>query len=152
MLTHGLLMTSISGKSILVVDDDAAMLRAISKVLAAEGAIVETACWVGEAMEHLTSKEERFDLIITDLRMPLLGGRAILGVVTVAFPQVPVVIMTAFGSSDLKVECLREGATAFLEKPLDTPELLAALESAFSKRKADLGGLETLTTEVSGNH
>jgi DNA-binding NtrC family response regulator len=125
-------MTGINGKSILVVDDDAAMLRALKKVLSGEGAVITSSFWAGEAMEHLTNTSERFDLIITDLRMPFFGGQTILGTAVVAFAQVPVIVITAFGSPELEAECLRAGAAAFLEKPLDTPRLLAAIEAVFS--------------------
>ena len=124
-------MTNIDGKSILVIDDDAAMLRALSKVLSAEGAVVTRSCWAGEAMEHLANKSERFDLVMTDLCMPFFGGRTILGAVAAAFPQVPVIVITAFGSAELKAQCLGRGAAAFLEKPLDTPQLLAVIEGVF---------------------
>jgi DNA-binding NtrC family response regulator len=123
---------SIRGRAILVIDDDTAMLRALNKVLSGEGAVVTSSFWAGEALEHLTNSSERFDLIITDLRMPVVGGRTILGAVTVALPQVPVIIITAFGSPELKAECLHTGAAAFLEKPLDTPQLLAAIERVFA--------------------
>jgi len=132
-------MMSINGKSILVIDDDAAMLRALNKVLSGAGAVVTSSSWAGEAMEHLTNKSERFDLIITDLRMPILGGRTILGAASVALPHVPVIIITAFGSPELKAECLSTGAAAFLEKPLDTPQLLAAIERVFSASEPGAG-------------
>jgi DNA-binding NtrC family response regulator len=122
-------------KSILVIDDDAAMLRALNKVLTGAGATVTRASWAGEAMEHLTNRSERFDLIITDLRMPILGGQTILGAVAIALPDVPVIIITAFGNSELEAQCLRQGAAAFLEKPLDTQQLLAAIERVFSPSK-----------------
>jgi DNA-binding NtrC family response regulator len=128
-------MTSIHRKSILVIDDDAAMLRAVNKVLSAEGAVVTTASWAGEAMERLTDKTLRFDLVITDLRMPILSGHTILGAVATALPEVPVIITTAFGSPEIKAECLRKGAAAFLEKPLETQQLLEAIEQALSAEK-----------------
>jgi two-component system, NtrC family, response regulator AtoC len=126
---------SIKGKSILIIDDDAAMLRALNRVLRSEGAVVTSASWAGEAMDHLTDKFEPFDLIITDLRMPILGGETILGAVSAALPHVPVIIITAFGTPELRAECLRKGAAAFLEKPLDTPQLLEAIASGLSLRK-----------------
>jgi DNA-binding NtrC family response regulator len=132
LLSGGSLMTDIDGKSILIIDDDAAMLRALSKVLSAEGAVVTSSCWAGEALEHLARKSERFDLVMTDLRMPFFGGETIVGAVAAAFPQVPVILITAFGNADLQAQCLRRGAAAFLEKPLDTPQLLAVIEGVFS--------------------
>jgi DNA-binding NtrC family response regulator len=121
-------MPKLEAKSILIVDDDAPMLRALSKVLAAEGAEVASASWAGEVMERLADHHGHFDLIITDLRMPILNGKSVLGAVRAALPQVPVIVMTAYGSPEVKAECLDKGAAAFLEKPLDTPQLLAAIE------------------------
>jgi DNA-binding NtrC family response regulator len=130
-------MTSIKLKSVLIIDDDAAMLRALNKVLAGEGAAVTSACWAGEAMEHLTNKSKRFDLIITDLRMPILGGQTILGAAVIALPEVPVIVITAFSTPALKAECLHTGAAAFLEKPLDTSQLLAVIDRVLSSPKSD---------------
>jgi DNA-binding NtrC family response regulator len=129
-------MNSVNQKSILIIDDDAAMLRALNKVLSGEGAVVASASWAGEIMERLADNQGHFDLIITDLRMPILNGRSVLGAVKAALPDVPVIVMTAFGSPEIEAECREKGAAAFLEKPLDTPQLLAALERVFSTPKA----------------
>jgi FixJ family two-component response regulator len=48
-------------------------------------------------------------------------------------------VLTAFGSPDVKAECIRQGAVAFLEKPLDTPQLLAAIEEIFGSQTAGTG-------------
>jgi DNA-binding NtrC family response regulator len=130
------LMTSLHGKSILVIDDDPAMLRALHKVLNGEGATVASSGWAGDALAQLTEKMDHLDLIITDLRMPLVGGQAILGAAAIALPKVPVIIITAFGNPELKIECLARGAAAFLEKPLDTPQLLGAIREACSRQDA----------------
>jgi len=129
-------MPNIKAKSILIVDDDPALLRALTKVLTAEGAVVANASWAGEVMERLADHQGHFDLIITDLRMPILNGKSVLGAVRKALPEVPVIVMTAYGSPEVEAECLDKGAAAFLEKPLDTPQLLAAIEDAFSPPKA----------------
>jgi DNA-binding NtrC family response regulator len=125
-------MTSINGKSILVIDDDRAMLRALRKVLTGEGAIVASASWVGEVMERLDENQGNFDLIITDLQMPVLSGESILKAVRAAFPEMPVIVITAFGSPERQAECRGQGVAAFLEKPIDTPQLLTAIERALS--------------------
>ncbi|MGO8927449.1 MAG: response regulator [Limisphaerales bacterium] len=130
-------MNWICGKSVLVVEDDAAMLRALSKVLSAEGAVVSRANWTGEALEHLTNKQERFDLVITDLAGPVPRGSSVLDAAKIAFPHVPVVIITASGAPELKARCLRRGAAAFLEKPVDTVTLLTAIERVFSSRRGE---------------
>jgi DNA-binding NtrC family response regulator len=132
-------MTGIKGKSILVIDDDAAMLRALKKVLTGEGASVASASWVGEVMERLDEIKGAVDLIITDLRMPVLDGQSILKAVKAAMPEVPVIVITAFGSPEIQAECREQGAVAFLEKPLDTPQLLEAIEGALATPKPGRG-------------
>lgn len=122
-------MESIRNKSVLVVDDDPGLLRALEKVLIGEGCTVTCASWAAEAMEQLADRNNRFDLIITDLRMPFVKGNTILHAAKVVFPAVPVIIITAFGSPEMKEECLAQGAAAFLEKPLDAPRLIGVIES-----------------------
>jgi DNA-binding NtrC family response regulator len=83
-------------------------------------------------MERLDENQGRFDLIITDLRMPILNGENVLRAVKAALLEVPVIVITAFGSPEKQAECRKDGAAAFLEKPLDTPQLLAAIDQVVS--------------------
>lgn len=124
-------MQNIRDKSILVIDDDARMLRALDKVLTSEGAVVTTASWAGDAVEILTRHEKKFDLVITDLRMPFVTGLTVVYAVHKIYPRLPVIVQTAFGSPDVKAECFRQGAAAFLEKPLNSTELLEAVQKVF---------------------
>jgi DNA-binding NtrC family response regulator len=112
-------------KSILVVDDDAAMLRALEKVLRQAGCLVTRAQSGDEALEQLGGRAKRFDLVITDLCMPLVNGGTILHAVKTVFPELPIMIITAYAGPNTKVEFLQQGAAAFLEKPVDSPRLLA---------------------------
>jgi DNA-binding NtrC family response regulator len=125
-------MVNVRSKSVLVVDDDAGMLRALNKVLIGAGAIVTCAVEAAEAVEILTKREKTFDLVITDLRMPFVNGMTLLYAIHEVFPTLPVIVLTAFGSPDVKAECLKQGAAAFLEKPLNTPQLLAAIQGALT--------------------
>jgi DNA-binding NtrC family response regulator len=127
-------MASLRKKSVLVVEDDAAMLRALEKVLSGEGATVTCTGEATEAVEILTRRQKAIDLVITDLRMPLINGITLLYAIHEVFPVLPVIVLTAFGSPDVRAECLKQGAAAFLEKPLNTPQLLAAIESALAPR------------------
>jgi DNA-binding NtrC family response regulator len=129
-------MKKLRNKSVLIVDDDPGMLRALDKVLAGEGADVICAAWAGDAIDILTARRKMIDLVITDLRMPIITGMMVVYAIHEVFPALPVVVLTAVASPDVKTECLRQGAVAFLEKPLDTPQLLTAIEGVFASQKA----------------
>lgn len=129
------MMKEIRGKSILVVDDDARWLRALDKVLTGEGATVFRAQWAGDVLDILTARKIRFDLVITDLRMPFVTGLTVVYSVRKMFPDLPIIVLTAFGSPDVKAECLRQGAVAFLEKPVETAALLHAIEEALASHQ-----------------
>jgi DNA-binding NtrC family response regulator len=128
-------MNNLRNKSILLIDDDAGMLRALQKVLSAEGASVTCAGSVAETGELLSAESKEMDLVITDLRMPYVSGLTVLYSLREGSPDLPVIILTAFGSPDVRAECLSQGAVAFLEKPLNTPQLLEAIEGVFASRK-----------------
>ncbi len=132
-------MKKLRDKSVLIVDDDPGMLRALDKVLTGEGAVVTRADCAGSAVEVLTGREKTIDLVITDLRMPFVTGITVLYAIHEIFPALPVIVLTAFGSADVKAECLRQGAAAFLEKPLDTPQLLTAVEGVFALQRSSAG-------------
>jgi DNA-binding NtrC family response regulator len=122
-------MKKLRDKSILIIEDDARMLSALDKVLTGEGADVTCAAWAVDGIELLTARQKTFDLVITDLRMPTLTGLTVVYAIRRVFPGLPVIVLTAFGSPAVKAECLSLGAAAFLEKPLDTSQLLNAVET-----------------------
>ena len=137
------MMKKLQDKFILVVDDDKRMLRALERVLAGEGATVTVAQWVGDALDSLTARQKRVDLVITDLRMPFVSGLTAVYAIHEMFPALPVIVLTAFGSPDVKAECLRQGAAAFLEKPLNSSELLKMIEQVFAAHPAGAGPAAT---------
>jgi DNA-binding NtrC family response regulator len=110
-------------------------------VLTGEGAVVTCAGCADDAVAVLKRPQKRIDLIITDLWMPFNTGTGmtVIYVVHEVFPALPVIVLTAFGSPDVKAECLSQGAAGILEKPLETPQLLAAIEDVFSPRKSVAG-------------
>ncbi len=121
-------MGKIGNRSVLIIDDDVGMLRALNRVLSGEGCMVASASSAEAAVKFLSNGQQYFDLIITDLRMPVIDGMGILRGVKQAYPEVPVIIITAFGSPEAKTESYQLGATAFLEKPVDTQRLLATID------------------------
>lgn len=128
-------MESIQDKNILVVDDDEHMLRALDKVLSNEGAVIATAKSAEDAIEMLIRREKLTNLVITDLRMPLVSGMTLTYAVHLMFPAVPVVVLTAFGNPELRDECIRQGAADFLEKNLSALQLLGAIEKVFTTQE-----------------
>lgn len=136
-------MKTLADKSVLLIDDDTRMLRALERVLADEGADVTATGWAGDAVEVLVDRRQTFDLVITDLRMPFVTGLTVVYAVHTLYPALPVIVLTAFGRAEVKAECLRQGAVALLEKPLDTAELLAAVQKALSARSCGSGLAES---------
>ena len=125
-------MAKFDNTSVLVIDDDVGMLRALNKVLSSEGCLVANASSAEAAVKFLGTAEHYFDLIITDLRMPAIDGMGVLRAVKTTYPDVPVIIITAFASLETEAESYRLGATAFLEKPVDTHRLLATIDRALA--------------------
>src|ERR1044071_590291 len=119
-------------KRILVIDDDPGILRAMEKVLAGEGAIVRTARGLPPALAILTQADSVPDLLITDLEMPV-RAQSTLRTLRMACPKAPLIVITALSDPEIRTECLAAGAAAFLEKPVDTAQLMAAVASALNQ-------------------
>lgn len=132
---------AICNKCILVIDDDVRMLRALEKVLTSEGAVVKRAEWGGDAVDIMTKMREQIDLVITDLRMPLFSGMTVLYAIHQIFPKLPVIVLTAFGSPEVREESLRQGAVAFLEKPLNSQRLLDVVNRALMSPAGRTGAI-----------
>ena len=126
------IMSELQNKSVLVVDDDRGMLRAMTKVLASEGMQVIGVSDPVVVVKKLSDPEKRFDLVITDLRMPMFSGRGVLALAS-ALPELPVIIITAFGGPDVQAQALRLGAFAFLEKPVAAPQLIDVVKRALAR-------------------
>jgi DNA-binding NtrC family response regulator len=125
--------------TILVIDDEAAARTALADLLRAEGYAVETA---GDGFKGLGRLEDlNPDVVLTDLNMPGMDGVELLRKVKETRSELPVVIMTAYGGVETAVSAMREGATDYLTKPLNTDELLIVLartiESAKLRREAN---------------
>jgi DNA-binding NtrC family response regulator len=146
-MTEGIL-----NKKILIVDDDERLLRALAKTLRSVGAVVTTTSGAGDAIEILSRREPSVDLVITDLRMPLVTGEALIHYIHLRLPGLPVIVLTAFGSPERRAECVSQGAAAFLEKNLSTAQLLAEISNVFrfrvpNKQSGTNAPAQKLTTE-----
>jgi DNA-binding NtrC family response regulator len=126
----------LANKSILIIDDDARMLKALEKVLADEGAMITCFDLAVDAFRILAAHPRHYDLIITDFRMPFVSGLKVVNVIHEIFPELPIIVLTVFGDAEVKAECLHKGAAAFLEKPLNTLHLLKEVGKIFEAEKS----------------
>ncbi|HEY5649571.1 MAG TPA: response regulator, partial [Nitrospiria bacterium] len=100
---------------ILVVDDEKSMREFLSIMLGKEGFSVKEA-GDGEAALDLI-KREKFDLVLTDIKMPRGNGMDVLKAVKEASPETIVLMITAFASTETAIEAMKEGAYDYLTKP-----------------------------------
>jgi DNA-binding response OmpR family regulator len=123
---------------ILIVDDEKNLVFFMRQTLQLEfpGVIVDEAYSGEEGLSRLA--EAAYDLLIADLRMPGFNGLALVKGVRYLDQNVPIILMTGYGSPDLRVEALRLGVDAYLEKPLDVSELLQAVQRCLDRREAAL--------------
>ena len=108
------------------------LLKALTKVLEKENFKVFAHSTANAAIRFVNESKQHFDLVITDVSMPGMKGTTFLSAVKSAFPQVPVIIITAFGDWGQYMETLRNGAFDYLDKPLDKDALLAAVRRALA--------------------
>ena len=118
--------------TILVIDDEKNIREGLSMALEDEGYDVITAEDGKKGLEK--ALYESVDLIITDLRMPLVSGEEILKKVVTELPSIPVIVLTGHGTVELAVEAMRIGAYDFLTKPLDLDRLFRLVKRALENR------------------
>jgi DNA-binding NtrC family response regulator len=107
--------------SILIVDDEAAQRQLLTSALARDYLVIAAANGA-EAVQILSARS--FDLIITDERMPEMDGLQLIRWVREHMPEVPMIVLTAFGSIVTAVEAMKLGAQEYLTKPLKSPDEL----------------------------
>jgi DNA-binding NtrC family response regulator len=118
---------------ILVVDDEANARNALAELLRDEGYRVETAA---DGFKALGKVEEATpDLVLTDLKMPGMGGVELLEKVRAQHEDTIVVVMTAFGAVDTALDAMRKGAADYLTKPLNMTELLLVLDREMERQR-----------------
>ncbi|MBI5491410.1 MAG: sigma-54-dependent Fis family transcriptional regulator [Deltaproteobacteria bacterium] len=119
--------------SILIVDDEAEMRLAIKEALTRKGYSVELAPDGREAMRKIG--EAPFDMVISDLKMPGMGGMELLKSIKKTAPHTPVLLITAFGTIQKAVEAVKEGAVDFILKPFTLDALESTVEKALMLRE-----------------
>src|ERR1051326_594447 len=117
-------------KRILVVEDEEKLRRVIELQLVSAGFEVDKAATAEEGVKIV----DRADLVLTDLKLPGMTGLQFLGLIRRQNTQVPVVMMTAFGSIETAVESMKAGATDFLLKPFSLDHLMQVVHKALEVR------------------
>ncbi|MBI3724476.1 sigma-54-dependent Fis family transcriptional regulator, partial [bacterium] len=120
--------------SILVCDDEPRFRAMLEEVLSAEGHRVRTVGDGRAAIDELRS-EQRYDLVITDMRMPGLDGFAVLDAARAVASQPAVVAITGFASIDETVQAIRHGASDYLAKPFPIDRLLEVVANVAKDRR-----------------
>jgi DNA-binding NtrC family response regulator len=115
-------------RRVLVIDDEQVVLDSVRRVLEAEGIDVEATLSSREGLAW--ALERPYDLLMTDVRMPEIGGMRVLRDVKRARPGLPVVILTGYATVASAVQAMKLGAADYLEKPFTPDALVATLRRA----------------------
>ncbi len=106
---------------IMIIEDDEEMRSLLKEFFEEEGFETDSVSNGVDALKILS--EDHVDLVITDIRMPGLSGLDILPAIRRLKPETPIIVMTAYGSEDLRRRTLERGATIYLEKPIRLNQL-----------------------------
>jgi len=126
-------VASIASFPVLLVEDKDSLRAMLRHALEAQGHVVLEARDEPEAVHQL--RQSRPAVVLTDLKLPTGDGFGVLRAAKEMDPELPVVVMTAYGSIQDAVTAMREGATDFLAKPVDPDHLLLMVERAIAQRR-----------------
>jgi DNA-binding NtrC family response regulator len=127
---------------ILVVDDKEQMREVLRKFLAAENYAVATAENAAEALKKFD--ETRFDVVLSDIKMPGMDGTELLAEILKKAPRTIVILMTAFGSIEAAVAAIKLGAADYVSKPFQMDDVLFRISRVLKERNLQqrVAGLE----------
>lgn len=134
---------------ILLAEDDEIMRISVSDSLKKQGWRVEEAEDGPKAMALFD--RHQYNLVISDIRMPGMDGLTLLKKVRQQSPETAIVIMTAYGSVDAAIDCLRQGATDYVLKPFDMDDLIIRI-SWILETQAVMAKCEVLQATCERNH
>jgi len=120
---------------IIVIDDEKAIRDGCHRVLTGKGYEVITAENGQIALDILD--REPIDIILLDLKMPVIGGEKVLEITREKYPDIPVIIITGHGTVDTAVVCMKNGAYDFITKPFQIDQFLLTITRAAEKRRLE---------------
>jgi putative PEP-CTERM system response regulator len=119
--------------SILVIEDKDSMQKMLSATLESEGYEVDA---VADGQSGVNrAREKKYDVVLTDLKLPKMDGMGVLSEVKEIDPETSVILMTAYGTIETAVQAMRMGAFDFLTKPFDTEHLSVIIKRAMENRR-----------------
>jgi DNA-binding response OmpR family regulator len=119
---------------IVVVDDEATARVSLAEILRLEGYEVSTAA-SGEEALSLLKRNDPFDLMVLDLKMPGMDGLEVTEAVREQAPSTVIILLTAFGTLETAIEAIRKGAHDYLLKPAPIPEILESVRTGLDKHR-----------------
>jgi DNA-binding NtrC family response regulator len=118
-------------RKIMVIDDDQIILDSVKKILTSRDFEVHTSLSPKEGLKQVLKEE--FSLVLSDIRMPEIGGMKVLREIKKEKPGLPVIIITGYSSVDTAVQSMKLGAADYVEKPFSPDDLLSRIEKATAK-------------------
>ena len=116
---------------ILVVDDDAIVIKSCKRILEAEGLEVSTVPSADEALEMI--KKYEFDLLLIDVKMPRHDGMFLMREIKKVIPDMPIIVMSGYPTPETISDVLNLGASQFIPKPFRPDELIKAIRPVLQK-------------------
>jgi two-component system response regulator PilR (NtrC family) len=125
---------------LLVVDDEESMREFLTIMLQREGYLVDTAADGAQAVARL--KEQGYDLVVSDIKMPRLNGFELLAQVRERSPDTAVIMVTAFSTTEEAVEAMKQGAYDYITKPFKNEEIRLIVRNALERKSLRQENLE----------
>jgi DNA-binding NtrC family response regulator len=125
-------------KKVLVIDDERIVIDSVTKILKEERIDVEATLSGRQGLEMALMKD--YDLVLSDLRMPDIGGMRVLRDLKRAKPNLPVVMITGYATVPSAVQAMKLGAAEILEKPFSPDGLVAVVQKALKASPSDQAG------------
>jgi len=133
---------------ILLIEDDISFCKMLENFLVKKSYVVETAFTVEEAKTKISS--QKFDLIITDLRLPDYDGIQLLTEFKIKYPAIPVILMTGYSDINTAVKAIKNGAADYISKPFNPEEVLLVIENTLQTAVVSIAN-DTVVTSTKSN-
>jgi two-component system, cell cycle response regulator CpdR len=124
---------------VLIVDDEDSMRMLVARAVAMDGHEIVTATDGAEALEILSSEQEAFDLLLTDIQMPVMDGIALALTVARDFPQLTILLMTGFADQRERASGLNAIAHDVITKPFSVADIRTAVADALAAQRMGQG-------------